>query len=90
MSKYWEAVKWIDISKENPINYESKLLKLNCDKALDKLNWRSTLCFDQTVKMTAEWYKIYFENNNNIDNVTFDQIRKYQKIAKELQIKWAL
>ena len=41
--------------------YESQLLKLNCDKAAAKLKWKSTMNFSETVKMTSEWYKIFYQ-----------------------------
>ena len=62
MSKYWDKVKWHDISKNKDHLHEAGLLKLNCDKALYDLNWRPTLDFSETVKITIEWYKKYYQN----------------------------
>ena len=40
--------------------HEANLLKLNCDKALHLLDWRSTWDFDKTVLNTISWYKKLF------------------------------
>jgi CDP-glucose 4,6-dehydratase len=69
--------------------YESGLLKLNCDKALFDLDWKSTLNFDQTVKYTAEWYKNYYNSNKDIKFFTEEQIVDFTNIAKKKNICWA-
>jgi len=82
MSGHWDQVRWEDISasgiEEQP--YESGLLKLNCDKALHFLYWQAILSFKETVKMTAEWYRSYYENPSNIRNVTLAQIEEYESL----------
>ena len=83
MSKYWDKVAWIDESHLNINQYEAGLLKLNCDKALHYLNWRSILSFNETVKITAEWYKSYYLNPEQIYKVTQAQISQYMTIAEE-------
>jgi len=83
MSKHWERVSWIDESHLNINQYEAGLLKLNCDKALHYLNWRSVLSFEETVKMTAEWYKAYYLNPEQILKITQSQISQYMIIAEE-------
>ena len=82
MAKYWNQVKWKDVSIDKIHVHEAGLLKLNCDKALFDLKWCSTLKFEETVKMTVDWYKEYYEN---VDKSTFDysinQIIEYEKLA---------
>ena len=89
MSKYWDKVKWKDTSDLYKGPYESGLLKLNCDKALFDLDWKSTLNFDQTVKYTAEWYKNYYNSNKDINFFTEEQIVDFTNIAKTKNICWA-
>jgi CDP-glucose 4,6-dehydratase len=89
MSENWDLVKWeenLDIEEQN---YEAGLLKLNCDKALHHLSWRALLSFKESVQMTAEWYREFYEKNDNIREITFSQIEKYIKIAEEKGIAWA-
>lgn len=90
MSIYWDQVKWNDISSEISGPYESALLKLNCDKALVYLKWISAMNFAQTVKMTSEWYRDYYQNSGNIKDVTLKQIQEYTSIAKSHNITWAI
>ena len=80
--------------KEKNINglNEARLLKLNCDKALAQFNWMPVLNFDETLKMTAEWYKEFYFN---IDNCDFDmnsfsvkQIKDYINLAYSRGNKW--
>ncbi len=90
MAKHWDKVKWNDISKIQKHLYEAKLLKLNCDKALFDLNWQPTLQFEETVRMTIEWYKMYYQNEKNASmyNFTTTQITEYTNLAKSRCIAW--
>ena len=90
MSEYWNKVRWEKISENVEDPYESGLLKLNCDKALHHLHWQAVLSFQDTVRMTAEWYKSYYENSSMIRDVTFSQIKEYKAIAQEKGLRWAL
>jgi CDP-glucose 4,6-dehydratase len=64
-------------ANNNGQNFESNLLKLNCEKAHLMLEWNSALTFSETVEFTAIWYKKYYENNSNIVKFTNDQIVSY-------------
>lgn len=44
--------------------HEAGLLHLNCDKSNHQLSWNPVWNFDQTVKMTIEWYKNYLYGEN--------------------------
>lgn len=90
MSRYWKQVKWRDASGMENGPHESGLLKLNCDKALHFLQWQAVLDFEQTVEMTANWYRRYYENpQESILDVTREQINKYITIAKQKGLAWA-
>ena len=91
INKYWNTVNWKDISKTDVHHHEAGLLKLNCQKAHDKLEWFSVLDFKETIKLTIEWYKDYYDNpNKDMKDISNNQIDQYCKIAKSLSIKWAL
>ena len=49
--------------------YESGLLKLNCDKALHILNWHAVLDFEETVALTADWYRAFYADPSSIQDV---------------------
>ena len=90
MSEYWNQIKWNDVSKNEGHVHEAGLLKLNCDKALSDLKWYSALQFEETVKMTVEWYKEYYQNQNqSMYDFTISQIESYIKAAKLNNIAWA-
>ena len=90
MSNYWDQISWKDTSSSKNNFHEAGLLKLNCDKALHDLNWRSTLSFEQTVKMTVEWYKYYYQKpNNSTYDFTVQQIGNFVDIANSKSIFWA-
>jgi len=82
MSEYWDQVRWVDVSDNAEQHHESGLLKLNCDKALHQLDWRAVLSFQETVRMTAEWYRSYYENPSKIRDITFSQIKEYETFAQ--------
>ena len=91
MSKHWENVVW----QEESINgkdkvHEAGLLKLNCDKALSDLNWQPAMSFDETIRMTIEWYKEFYQlKEMRMFEFTTSQIKEYEKIAKERSLSWA-
>ena len=60
-----------------PFN-EAGLLKLNCDKAKFYLNWASSLSYLQTVRMIVDWYKAYYLENKDMNQLTDDQISHYE------------
>ena len=82
MARYWDQVRWQEAINDNTGPYESGLLKLNCDKALHYLKWQAVLNFEETVHLTVDWYKSYYEKPELIASVTRDQIKKYIKLSK--------
>jgi len=91
MSKYWGNVRWNDISNSEQHLHEAGLLKLNCDKALSKLEWVPTLQFDDTVRMTINWYKQYYEcGSRSMHDFSLSQICEYTDIAIHRKSSWAI
>jgi len=89
MSKYWDQIKWNDVSNNKEHVHEAGLLKLNCDKVLMDLDWRSALDFEETVRLTAEWYKAYYQNKKeSMYDFTVSQILTYTAIAEAQNIAW--
>ena len=80
ISKRWNDVKFKIESDKNQLFHESNLLKLNCDKALEKLNWKPILNFQETIEFTSEWYKQYYVDYKKISNLTEKQIKIYQEL----------
>jgi len=91
MQQYWENIAWSDESKIKDQVHEAGLLKLNCDKALAELHWRPTLGFEETVRLTAVWYKRFYENKDDtMIDFTIGQIKEFERLAKEKSISWAV
>ena len=80
MMKYWHKVSWKNVSSNNLGPYESNLLKLNCDRALKELSWTPTLDFNNTVRLSVEWYKQFYENKKLIPEITRNQILEFMQI----------
>jgi len=90
MTKFWNNAKWVDTSESLNRFHEAGLLKLNCDKALYDLSWTPTLQFDETVKVTVEWYKHFYQDQNkSMYEFTASQIEDYIRLANERGLSWA-
>jgi CDP-glucose 4,6-dehydratase len=85
---YFLNLKWE--SENNDEFKESTLLKLDCQKSLDKLKWEACLDFKETINFTSEWYLEYFNNKNKISIFSKNQIQEYITKAKSKGIKWAI
>lgn len=90
MASYWNNVSWEDLSAQYGGPYESGLLKLNCDKALHHLNWRSVWSFEDTVRETAVWYRRYYDKPSQlISHISIPQIEAYVMSAASQGLAWA-
>ena len=75
---------------------ESTLLKLCCDKALAHLGWKAALHFDETIALTAAWYREYYAGQGRTDGeggmfaFTVRQIAEYSARAAQRGVPWAL
>jgi len=81
--KYWGSGSWKDLSDPNAV-HEANLLKLSCDKAHAELNWHSALTIDECVRMTADWYRKYYMENQHADvySLCVEQIHGYMDKTK--------
>ena len=91
MQIYWQKVNWeIDNSNKKNIYKEANLLKLNCDKSMEVLGWEPVLTFEETIKLTAEWYKNFYENSSGSTfDMSVQQLNYFIDVAKTRGLKWA-
>ncbi len=82
MASHWNKVRWTCDSVSDA-RHEATLLKLNCDKAYQYLNWTACLTFRETVQMTIDWYKNFYESPRDIQQVTMSQIDKYIEVSRK-------
>jgi CDP-glucose 4,6-dehydratase len=90
MARHWNQVHWKVEDQNKSSQHESGLLKLNCDKALHHFQWHAVMGFEDTVKLTAEWYRDYYSNPEMIADTTMSQISSYMEMAKAQGLGWAL
>ena len=76
IKRYWPGINWKKAKKINKFK-EAGLLKLDSKKALNYLNWKTRLSFNETIKYTADWYKNFYKNKPEI--ITVKQIKDYFK-----------
>lgn len=86
MANIWGGARWINASNLDSGPKESSLLKLNCEKAIHFLNWRSTWGFKETIQHTVDWYKAYYQDNLIKTDV---QINQYLQSARVSGLEWA-
>lgn len=91
LEKIWGTNDQI-ITEQNTSFHEAGLLKLNCDKALHHLQWQPTLSFEETTSFTADWYKKYYQDENNFTmrEYTLGQIEKYSQLARQKNQVWSV
>ena len=80
MKKNWKKISWKFEKKNKKVFYESNLLKLNSNKAKSKLKWQSILKFGETIYMVSNWYKNYYLKPQKAYQISFDQIKKYERL----------
>jgi len=87
LSYLWGDGKWL-VNKQKRFGKEANLLKLSCDKAARLLHWHPILTFDDTIRMTSEWYKKYYESKENMYLYSIAQIDEYVKQALRRNLSW--
>ena len=83
MKNHWKKVTWSETKQNENSFFESNLLKLNSNKAKNKLKWKCILNFNQTINMVAQWYKNYYFYPMKIQKTSFNQIKEYEKLLKK-------
>lgn len=90
LSRYWSGARWLSDVQAAVGQPEATLLKLCCDKALTELNWKATLTFEETVRLTSQWYRQYYgDPGQDIAACTEGQIDEYCDLARQRGIAWS-
>ncbi len=61
---------------------EASILKLDCTKAVDALNWRPALNVAEAIRMTVSWYKEMLSGKTDMKEFTSSQINDYSESLK--------
>jgi CDP-glucose 4,6-dehydratase len=77
MANYWgDNASWSIDTKSNP--HEAGILKLDCSKALNRLEWKPKWNLDKTLNLIVNWHKVYI-NKGDLKKQTLTEIHKYIK-----------
>jgi CDP-glucose 4,6-dehydratase len=87
MRKNWPDADLEMVSDSVDQKKEATLLKLCCDKAFHLLSWKPTLNFQETVQLTVDWYRKYYDQKE-VFNITYKQIEDYIHLASKRQQTW--
>lgn len=58
---YWSGIEWKDISAGDAL-HETNVLRLDCSKAYQQLNWKPIWGIEKAIEKTASWYKEYYSH----------------------------
>lgn len=80
----WGDARWLH--KKNLKNFgESNLLKLNSNKAKKFLNWECVLNFKETIGLTINWYKNFYNKDyRSVEDLSIKDLEYYKKKIKIL------
>ena len=78
--KVWGSGTWT-FEKQHAV-HEASLLNLTIDKAFQLLGWYPAWDFQETIKRTVEWYRMYQDDVGEIPNLTLQQISEYSDAFK--------
>lgn len=91
MAKHWKGAGCRLENAAHANDSEATLLKLNCDKALQRLGWHAILSFEETVAFTCQWYRFYYEEGpQSMFDYTVGQVREYTSIATRKGLPWTV
>ncbi len=67
------------IDKKRKVYNETKILKLNSEKASKMLGWKTRLNFNEITVLINDWYNQFFSNQSEILDFSVNQINYYEK-----------
>ncbi|MGI0056306.1 MAG: CDP-glucose 4,6-dehydratase, partial [Nitrosarchaeum sp.] len=78
LSQLWNADINLEYSKEG-FHHEASILKLDCNKAKQRLGWQPKTNLELGLKFVVEWYKQY-KLGNDMKEITENQITEFSKL----------
>jgi len=77
----WGEAGWsIEKNAANP--HEAGLLRLDCSKARDRLNWQPVLELEQAMDWIAAWYRCYYDHGD-VAAMSAEHLDAFLRIAAE-------
>ncbi|NCD09295.1 MAG: CDP-glucose 4,6-dehydratase [Negativicutes bacterium] len=84
MQRRWPRIQY-EISPDSSNLHEAGLLRLDCSKSRQRLNWRGTWSNDQAFSQTVQWYREFYERGRVL---TYEQLTFYLRDAMVKGISW--
>jgi CDP-glucose 4,6-dehydratase len=84
---HWGKGSWRQLESDSTKS-ENVLLKLSCDKALHRLGWRTALSFEDAVRLTAQWYRSFYDAHDDMYEYSCNQIDYYVAEASRKKLSW--
>ena len=84
LARCWDAVQ-ITTPPQTGQPHEACLLKLDCTKAAERLQWHGVLTPEEAFRMTAEWYKAFYLERQLL---TREQLAAYIQKAEDRGLAW--
>jgi CDP-glucose 4,6-dehydratase len=78
LEKFWKFKKMYIIKKNTKFK-ETKILRLDSNKALKKLNWKTFFSLSELSFYISEWYVAYYSKEKKMLNLSLNQINNYEK-----------
>ena len=68
------------LDNNDNLPHEASYLKLDCSKAIKKLNWSQKLKIEKSISMTSEWYKNFYNKDKDMYQFSVEQIKQFELI----------
>ncbi len=82
--KHWDKINYAVIGNKDD-RHEANLLKLDCEKAKERLNWGPVWDIEKNINITINWYRNYYECNKIL---SLNDLDKYVNDAAEKNLPW--
>jgi CDP-glucose 4,6-dehydratase len=86
IKNYWDDLKFI-VNKDSANLHEANLLKLDCSKAHNYLDWMPVWNCNKTFEVTTMWYKEFYKNNKI---TSIENLINYISDAREKEVSWTI
>jgi CDP-glucose 4,6-dehydratase len=77
----WGSGTWKVPSQNRHTPHEAGYLKLDSTKSMIRLGWKPVYTLDEAVQKTIEWYREFYNGDNDIYKFSLQQVRTYMNDA---------
>ena len=86
----WKCMTNIEIVDNENEPFESETLQIVPSKANKILEWKNVYSVEEAVVGTISWYKVFFENPEEIEQKTIQDIEDYVLKAVANNLIWSM